>query len=287
MCAKFTRRATRPNLPASTLILASILGLSLAALTACQTVQTTQGGTVGVDRTQRMLVSEEQIQAAAEEAYDQELAKARKEGILNTNSAVANRVRTISRRLIPHTATFRPDAPGWEWEINTLTTKELNAYAMPGGKIMVYTGLVERLNLSDAEVSAVIGHEIAHALREHSRERVSRAYAQQLALAGVAAVTGATEGTMNLANMIGQVTFQLPHSREQESEADIIGLELMARAGYDPNAAVRVWEKMMTESPDGPPEFMSTHPSPGSRIEDLKKLVPKVMKLYTSAPKPR
>jgi predicted Zn-dependent protease len=281
MCAKFTGRSLRSLLVTSTIV------VSLAGLSGCQSVQTTQAGAVGVDRTQRMLVSEEQVAAAAKQAYDQELEKARKEGTLNTNSAVTNRVRAISKRLIPQTATFRPDAPGWNWEVNTLTTDDLNAYAMPGGKIMVYTGLVERLQLTDAEISAVIGHEIAHALREHSRERVSRAYAQQLALAGVAAVTGATEGTMNLANMIGQVTFQLPHSREQESESDIIGLELMARAGYDPNAAARVWEKMMSANKGSQPEFLSTHPSPGSRIEELRNLVPKVMPLYEKANKPR
>jgi predicted Zn-dependent protease len=151
---------------------------------------------------------------------------------------------------------------------------------MPGGKIMVYTGLVEQLNLSDAELAAVIGHEMAHALREHSRERISRAYAQQLALAGVAVVTGAGEGAMNLANSVASVTFQLPHSREQESEADTIGLELMARAGYDPNAAVSVWKKMLSANQGGTPQFLSTHPSPQTRVQDLQALVPKVMPLY-------
>jgi predicted Zn-dependent protease len=167
--------------------------------------------------------------------------------------------------------------------VNTLTTKELNAYCMPGGKIMVYTGLIEKLNLSDAELAAVIGHEMAHALREHSRERISRAYAQQLALAGVAVVTGAGEGAMDLANMVGSVTFQLPHSREQESEADTIGMELMARAGYDPNAAVSVWRKMLAADQGGTPEFLSTHPSPRTRLQDLQALVPKVMPLYQRA----
>ena len=130
-------------------------------------------------------------------------------------------------------------------------TPELNAYCMPGGRIMVYSGLIEKLDVSDAELATVIGHEIAHALREHTRERVSRAYAQQLVLAGAAAVTGVSEGTANLANMVAQVTFQLPFSREQESEADTIGLELMARAGYDPHAAVTLWNKMDSASERG------------------------------------
>jgi predicted Zn-dependent protease len=264
----------------------ALTGAALLGLAGCQTVQTTEPGAVGVDRKQRMLVSEEQVEQGAVEAYNQEKQKAQAEGKLNSNSALTSRVRNVSQRLIPHTATFRPDAPNWKWEVNTLSTKELNAYCMPGGKIMVYSGLVDQLDLTDAELAAVIGHEMAHALREHSRERISRAYAQQLALAGVAVVTGATEGTMNLASMVGSVTFQLPHSREQESEADEIGLELMARAGYDPNSAVSVWKKMMSAEKSGSPEFLSTHPSPQSRINDLQALVPKVAPLYQQAKKP-
>jgi predicted Zn-dependent protease len=252
----------------------------LLGVAACETVRTTQPGAVGVDRKQRMLVSEEEVEKGSEQAYAQEKQKAQAEGKLNSNSALTSRVRNVSQRLIPKTGVFRSDAPNWEWEVNTLTTKELNAYCMPGGKIMVYSGLVEQLDLTDAEMAAVIGHEMAHALREHSRERISRAYAQQLALAGVAVVTGAGEGALNLANTVASVTFQLPHSREQESEADTIGLELMARAGYDPNAAVSVWKKMLSTNQGGTPQFLSTHPSPQTRIQDLQALVPKVMPLY-------
>lgn len=252
----------------------------LVGISACETVRTTESGVVGVNRKQRMLVSEAEVEKGAEQAYAQEKQKAQAEGKLNSNSALTSRVRNVSQRLIPGTAVFRSDAPNWPWEVNTLTTKELNAYCMPGGKIMVYTGLIEQLNLSDAELAAVIGHEMAHALREHSRERISRAYAQQLALAGVAVVTGAGEGAMNLAGSVASVTFQLPHSREQESEADTIGLELMARAGYDPNAAVSVWRKMLSANEGGTPQFLSTHPSPQTRLQDLQALVPKVMPLY-------
>ena len=257
-----------------------ILGLS-----GCETVQTTQSGAVGVNRKQRMLVSEEQVEQGAVEAYNQEKTKAQTEGKLNADSSLTSRVRNVSQRLIPGTAVFRPDAVNWKWEINTLTTKELNAYCMPGGKIMVYSGLVEQLKLTDAEMAAVIGHEMAHALREHSRERISRAYAQQLVIGGVAAVAGAGDVVTGLANQVASVTFQLPHSREQESEADIIGLELMARAGYDPNAAVSVWNKMMAAEQSGQPEFLSTHPSPKTRIQDLQALIPKVMPLYERAKK--
>ena len=263
----------------------SLTAAAVLTVAACQTVQTTQTGAVGVDRKQRMLVSEQEVEKGAVEAYNQEKSKAQSAGKLNSNSALTSRVRNVSQRLIPGTATFRSDAPSWPWEVNTLTTDELNAYCMPGGKIMVYSGLVEKLNLTDAEMAAVIGHEMAHALREHSRERISRAYAQQIALAGVAVVTGAGEGALSLANSVASVTFQLPHSREQESEADTIGLELMARAGYDPNAAVSVWKKMMAAEQGGTPQFLSTHPSPKTRIQDLQALVPKVQPLYESAKK--
>jgi predicted Zn-dependent protease len=265
------------------MIIKSLLVAPAAALIflmGCSTVQTTNPGTVGVDRKQQMLVSEEDVEKGAAQAYAQEVKKAKRAGTLNTDRELATRVRNISQRLIPQTRVFRPDAAQWKWKVNTLEAKELNAYAMPGGKIMVYSGLADKLKLTDAELAAVIGHEIAHALREHTRERISRAYAQQIALAGVAVVTGAGEQALNIANTVAAVTFQLPHSREQEAEADVIGLELMARAGYDPNAAVSVWKKMMSAEQGSPPEFLSTHPAPQTRIEGLQALVPKVMPLY-------
>lgn len=265
------------------LIAASTLIGLLGLLGACQTVQTTSAGAVGVDRKQQMLVSSEDIDKGAAQAYAQELAKARDKGTLNQDQRKLQRVRAISERLIPQVRVFRADALQWDWQINLQSSKELNAYCMPGGKIMVYTGLIEKLDLTDDELSAVIGHEIAHALREHSRERVSRAYAQQLALVGVAVVAGVGGNTLDLANQVATVTFQLPHSREQEAEADRIGLELMARAGYDPHAAVSVWKKMTTASSGGPPEFLSTHPSGSSRIADLEASMPRVMPLYTAA----
>ena len=200
---------------------AAIAVLACAGMIAgCQTVQTTAPGAVGIERKQQMLVSEAGRRAGAAQAYAQEVQKARQQGKLNADAALTARVRRIAQRLIPATSAFRPDAPGWKWEINTLKTKEMNAYAMPGGKIMVYSGLVDRLKLTDAELAAVIGHEISHALREHTRERVSRAYAEQLALTGLAVATGAGQGTLDLANTVAEVTFRLPHSREQESEAD-------------------------------------------------------------------
>jgi predicted Zn-dependent protease len=261
-------------------------GLILAVaccLTACQTVQTTNPGAVGVERKQHMLVSEQQVEEAAALAYQQELDKARKQGALNTDQPTYKRIQAISQRLIPQTSAFRPNAAQWKWEVNVQHSDQVNAYCMPGGKIMVYTGLVKKLQATDAELAAVIGHEIAHALREHSRERMSRAYAEQLALAGIAFATGAGDTTLALASQISAVTFQLPHSREQEAEADRMGLELMARAAYDPNAAVSLWEKMAKVGGGGPPEFLSTHPSGESRIRDLQANIPRVQALYQQA----
>lgn len=264
----------------------SLLIAAVAVLvTACQSVQTTQPGAIGVTRKQLMAVSAEKVDEGAKVAYDQELNKARQAGALNTDKQAYDRVQRISQRLIPQTKVFRPDAPGWHWEVNVETSKDVNAYCMPGGKIMVYTGLIDTIKPTDAELAAVIGHEIAHALREHSRERLSRAYAEQMVLAGVAVATGAEATTMQIASQISAVTFTLPHSREQEAEADRIGLELMARAGYDPNAAVTLWQKMSKAGGGGPPEFLSTHPSGESRIRDLEKNVPRVLPLYQAAAK--
>lgn len=266
-------------------IRALLIAAAAVLVTACQTVQTTQPGAIGVDRKQMMAVSAEKVDEGAKAAYDQEVDKARAAGALNTNKQVYDRVQKISQRLIPQTRTFRPDAPGWAWEVNVQTSEDVNAYCMPGGKIMVYMGLIEQLQATDAELAAVIGHEIAHALREHSRERLSRAYAEQLVLAGIGVATGAGDTTLALASQISAVTFQLPHSREQEAEADRIGLELMARAGYDPNAAVSLWQKMGKVGGGGPPEFLSTHPSGESRIRDLQASIPRVQPLYQQARK--
>jgi predicted Zn-dependent protease len=256
--------------------------LSIAMLSAggCETVKTTSAGAVGVDRKQQMLVSSAEIEQGAAAAYETELKTAREKGVLNTDKAQLARVTTIAKRIVAATPAFRADATAWNWQFNVQKTKELNAYCMPGGRIMVYSGLIESLDVSDAELATVIAHEVAHALREHTRERVSRAYAQQLVLQGAAAVTGVGEGTANIANMIGQVTFQLPFSRDQESEADQIGLELMARAGYDPRAAVTLWNKMAAAASSGQPKFLSTHPAPKDRIKDIEKNLPRVLPLY-------
>jgi predicted Zn-dependent protease len=180
---------------------------------------------------------------------------------------------------------FKPDATKWAWEVNVEKNEQINAYAMPGGKIMVFSGLVEKINATDDELAAVIGHEIAHALREHGRERMSQAYVQQFGLQALASFVGGTAGSMAAqgAGLGSQLFFELPNSREQERESDKIGLELAARAGYNPDAAVTLWQKMSAGNKGAPPEFLSTHPASDNRIADLQALAPKVRPLYEAA----
>jgi predicted Zn-dependent protease len=254
-----------------------------AALAGCQTVQTTQPGAVGVDRQQSMLLSSKEVDQSAAQAYDQVLAAANKKGQVNQDPVLLERIRRVAKRLIPQTGVFRADAPAWDWEVNLISSKELNAWVMPGGKIAFYTGLIEKLKLSDDEIAAVMGHEIAHALREHGRERASQAMAQGIALSIIGAVAGVSRGGMDLTQLVLNVTLNLPNSREHETEADRIGVELAARAGDDPPAAVTVWEKMSRASEGQPPEILSTHPAPTTRIADLKVYAARVMPLYEQA----
>ncbi|NHR03809.1 M48 family metallopeptidase [Chromobacterium haemolyticum] len=259
--------------------------LAAAALAGCAQVNTTQGGAVGVSRGQTMLLSSQEVEQMSAKSYAQQLGKARAAGQLNADAAMTARVRKISQRLIAQAPVFRPDAAKWRWEVNVTRNDEPNAYAMAGGKIMVYSGLITKLKLSDAELAAVIGHEISHALREHSRESMSQAYAQQVGLSLVGAVAGLKQNQMDMASMAADVALSKPNSRTMESEADIMGLELMARAGYDPNAAVNVWNKMMAAGNSGGAEFLSTHPSGPTRIRDLQQRIPQVMPLYQAAKK--
>ena len=266
----------------------TLLVLIVMTATGCQSVQTTKPGAVGVERKQSMsnMVSAAAIEQTAARAYDAQVGNARANGALNADAVQTVRIRKIAARLINQTSTFRPDAKDWKWAINVQSSNELNAYCMPGGRIMVYTGLVERLSLSDAEIATVLAHEIAHALREHSREQVSRAYAQQTGLGAIAALAGLNDASLQLASVLSDVTFSLPRSRVQESEADKIGLELMARAGFDPRAALTLWQKMSKAGQGATPGFFSTHPSSTTRSADIQALLPNVMPLYEAAARP-
>ncbi len=262
--------------------------VALALLFGCTTTRTTQSGAIGVDRGQYIAVSRDELERTASLAYEEQKNKALEQKALNTDRAMTARVRKIADRLIPFTAVFRPDAVNWRWEANVQTSKELNAYCMPGGKIMVYSGLITTLQLTDAEIAAVMGHEIAHALREHAAERISRAQAQQLAIGATAVGASILAGRdltpyAGLADQAATVAFQLPNSREHEAEADRIGMELMARAGYNPQGAVSVWKKMLGAGGSEPPKFLSTHPPRSDRIADLEALLPVTLPLYEEA----
>jgi predicted Zn-dependent protease len=252
-------------------------------LTGCAT--TTNSSVSGVTRSQFMLLPASTVDQMSAQAYTETLTKAKQKSTLNVNKAMYNRVNGISQRLIKQVGVFRPDATKWAWEVNVEKNDQLNAYCMPGGKIMVYSGLVEKIKATDDELAAVIGHEIAHALREHGRERMSQAYIQQFGLQALASMVGGTAGSMAAkgAGLGSQLFFALPNGREQERESDRIGLELAARAGFNPDAAVTLWQKMSAQSKSAPPEFLSTHPASENRIADLKALAPKVRPLYKAA----
>jgi predicted Zn-dependent protease len=265
-----------------TFLLAS--AVSTALLTGCQTVETTQAGAVGVDRDQRMMVSSEDVQASSTKQYAQMMAEAKKKGVLDRDAAQVQRVQAITKKLVSQVGAFRADAAKWPWEVHVVSLAEVNAWCMPGGKMAIYTGLIEKLQASDDEIAAVMGHEISHALREHARERISRQMGTQMAVGIAGALFGIGELGQSLGGMVADVTLNLPNSRTHEVEADRIGVELAARAGYDPRAAISLWEKMAKNSSGGqPPKWLSTHPSHEDRISDLRVYAAKVMPLYQAA----
>ena len=205
---------------------------------------------------------------------------------LNTDPVLTQRVRAIAARIEPQTGVFRPDAPKWKWEVNVLSSDELNAFCMAGGKIVFCSGLITKLDLSDDEIAIVMGHEIAHALREHSREQLSQAMAAQTAIGVASALLGGWlgAGTSEIANTAYDSVIATKFSRVDESEADRIGLELAARAGYDPRAGVSLWQKMIKANQSGKqPEFLSTHPAEANRVKQIEALLPTVMPLYEAA----
>ena len=270
-------------MPASRSFGGLLLCLStLTTLGGCSS--TTSGGAVGGDRKQLLLVSSQQLNQMAAQSYAKLKADAAAQGTLNQDHALLQRVTAIAGRIEPQTRTFRADAPAWQWEVNLISSNQINAFCMPGGKIMVYTGLARQLNLSDDELAVVIGHEISHALREHSREQVSQAIAAQTAIGVASALLGLGQGSADVAGAGYQALIATRFSRTDEDEADRIGLELMARAGYDPRAGVTLWQKMINASHGSqPPAFLSSHPTNDSRVQTIQSLLPVVMPLYETA----
>ena len=258
-----------------------ILVLSTSIFTGCLS-STTQRGTVGIEREQLLLISPAQMNEGGKQAYSAVLKEAQKtHTLMGSNTHIVKRVRRIANRIIPQTVVFRKDAPNWNWEVNVIKSDQLNAWAMPGGKIAFYTGIIEKLNLTNAEIAAIMGHEIAHVLREHGRERASRQTLNQVGLSALSIFTGVRGPALDATALALQVTLTLPNSRTHEIESDRIGVELAARAGYNPYAAVNVWKKMAAQSKGGnPPQMLSTHPSHKNRIKDLKKYAKRVNPLF-------
>jgi predicted Zn-dependent protease len=263
-------------------IAACCIALIAGLAAGCST--TTSGGAVGAERSQLLLVSSEQLEQMAAESYNKLRSEAASKGVLNKDAALLQRIRGIAARIKPQTAVFRPDAPAWNWEVNLISSDQLNAFCMPGGKIIFYSGLVQGLDLSDDEIAVVMGHEIAHALREHSREQVSQALAAQTAIGLGASIFGLGQSAAELANVGYEALVATRFSRGDEKEADRIGLELAARAGYDPRSGVTLWQKMMARGGGArPPEFLSSHPADARRIEEVQSVLPVVMPLYEAA----
>lgn len=259
--------------------------LAIGALTPALAQDGVQGEVGKTSRWTRLVPAEQVEQAAAAQYGQMRREASRQKALAPDSHPQLRRLRAIAERLIPYTLPWNPRARDWRWEVSLFAGKELNAFCMPGGKIAFYWGILQRLQLSDDEVATIMGHEMAHALREHARERMGKTAATRLGAGLLSSLLGLGGAGDMLLNMGGQL-LTLKFSREDESEADIVGMELAARAGYDPAAGVTLWRKMMSANEDAPPEFMSTHPSGPTRIKDIESVLPKVEPLYERSAKP-
>ncbi len=266
----------------------SFLRLAGAAATvATGSAWAREGVDVGPPSALTQLVPAEQVERAATGQYASMLSQASQQRAVGPAShPQVRRLRYIAERIIPFTYAWNPRARSWKWEVNLIGSKQVNAFCMPGGKIAFYYGILDRLQLSDDEVAMVMGHEMTHAaLREHAREQMGKNMATRGAIEIGAAIFGLGGGGRLLADMGGQL-LTLRFGRADETEADLVGLELAARSGYDPRAGISLWEKMAAANQRGSVELLSTHPSGPTRISDIRANLPKVEGLYARAPKP-
>ncbi|GAB2480243.1 MAG: M48 family metallopeptidase [Comamonas sp.] len=238
---------------------------------------------VGKSSSLRTLVPAETLEQAAQQQYGQMLQQAAAKGALaKAGDPQLERLRAIAQRLIPQAMAWNPRARDWKWEVNLIGSKDVNAFCMPGGKIAFFTGLLAQIQPSDDEIAMVMGHEMAHALREHSREQLAKNQATSIGIRLGASLLGLGDVGTAAANLGGQL-LSLKFSRSDETDADLVGLELAARAGYNPQAAVSLWEKMGRVTGSGGVGFLSTHPTGPDRIRILQSNVPKVQGLYQQA----
>jgi predicted Zn-dependent protease len=244
----------------------------LLLLAACATSPT--------GRKQLMLVSEESAIDASKTAYVEMLKPLEEEGKVDNDPALQARVHRITGRLIAQAIIMRPETRNWGWSMKIIDDpKTVNAWAMAGGKMAVYTGLIQQIKPTDDELAQVLAHEISHALAKHTAEKMSVALASQLGMAAIA-VASDSQGTLAGAALAAKLAVELPNSRTAEAKADRIGIELAAKAGYDPRAAVTLWQKMGALGGSRMPQFLSTHPSPSNREATLAKLAKKMMPYY-------
>ena len=254
-----------------------LAGAGAAALPALAQVD------VGKASALRNLVPADELEGAAGQQYGQMMAEAKAKNVLMPDSAPqVQRLRSIARRIIPFTPQWNSRAPQWKWEVNLIQSAQINAFCMPGGKIAFYTGILEKLALSDDETAMIMGHEMAHALREHARSRVAKSGATSAVLSIGAQLLGLGQ-LGDVAANLGTQLLTLKFSREDETEADLVGLELAARSAYQPRASVTLWQKMTSAGGGAGPGFLSTHPSGPNRIRELEANLPKVQNLYEQA----
>ncbi|MFZ4289216.1 M48 family metallopeptidase [Variovorax sp. HJSM1_2] len=240
---------------------------------------------VGSSSWTRQFVSAEKLEDAAQQEYSKMLSEARAQGALaSDNNPQLQRLRGIARRIIPFATQWNPRATQWRWEVNLIGSKQVNAFCMPGGKIAFYTGILDQLKLNDDEVAMIMGHEMAHALREHARERMAKSTGTSLGLSLGAQLLGLGQ-LGDVAANLGTQLLTLTYSRSDETEADLVGLELAARAGFNPRASVTLWQKMSQAGGSGGIGFLSTHPQGPDRIRKLEDNLPKVQGLYEQSQK--
>ena len=234
------------------------------------------------------LVPAGEVENSAQMQYGQMMKQAdEKEALAGDDHPQVIRLRAIANKIIPFSYEWNPRARDWKWEVNLLGSTQINAFCMPGGKIAFYSGILTKLELTDDEVAMVMGHEIAHALREHARERLGKSMAtnglSRLGGALIAGFLGIDARVTDAVAQQGAQLLSLKFSREDESEADLVGMELAARAGYNPRAGVSLWQKMSAANKGAPPQWLSTHPSGNTRIKDIEANLPKVNPLYERA----
>jgi predicted Zn-dependent protease len=272
---------TRPVQPP---ISASLLIAAVAVIvTACAApdIKPGQGVNVGDASTLRKIVPAEDLEQSSQTQYGALLQEAAGKGLLaKAGDPQLARLQRISKRIIPQAARFNSRATAWTWDVNLIKSAEINAFCMPGGKIAFYTGILETLKLTDDEVGVIMGHEMAHALREHGREQIAKQGLTKFGSEALATIVGGAAGTL-VKSSAGLLS--LKFSRDDETDADLVGLELAARAGFDPKAGVSLWKKMAAAAKGAPHEWFSTHPSSDSRITTIESNLPAVVPLYKAA----